>query len=169
LFVPEMILIGVGANVAGRRAPTPQRACEAAIPDLAARGVVVERRSRWYRSAPVPRSAQPWFVNGVLSVATAIGDPVSLLAVLLSIERDFGRRRSIPNAPRPLDLDLLDYRGKVLRRHSLVLPHPRLHERAFVLLPLAEVAPHWRHPLSGLPIDRLISRLPPGQPAFPME
>lgn len=147
-------------------------------------GIAPLRCSRWYESAPIPPGPQPWFVNGVVLVETGL-DPARLLARLHDIEAAFGRVRRAINAPRPLDLDLLDYRGlvrvadgprpavadadanaEVLPRPRL--PHPRLHTRAFVLLPLAEVAPAWRHPVSGEAVTALIARLPPGQTVRPL-
>ena len=160
------VLIGLGANLPSSGG-APQETCEAALDSLRAADVTIVRRSRWYRSAPVPPSSQPWFVNGVAAVDTVL-DAVALLALMLEIERQFGRVRGAPAAARPLDLDLLDYRGEVRTgAPAPELPHPRLHERAFVLVPLAEVAPNWRHPLLGLSVEALIEALPPGQAIEP--
>lgn len=99
----------------------------------------VVARSSLYRTAPVGYADQPAFVNAVAQVDTALS-PKSLLRALLDLERRHGRRRSVPNAPRTLDLDLLLYGDRVLLDAELTLPHPRMHERAFVLAPLAEIA-----------------------------
>jgi 2-amino-4-hydroxy-6-hydroxymethyldihydropteridine diphosphokinase len=155
-----MILIAMGANLPSL-AGLPQQTFEAALAALAEAGVVLERRSAWYRSAPLPAGDQPWYVNGVISVATRLA-PVELLDLLHRVEAGFGRARRQRNEPRVLDLDLLDYNGE-LRQETPVLPHPRLHERAFVLLPLADIAPDWRHPASGASLATLIAALPPGQ------
>jgi 2-amino-4-hydroxy-6-hydroxymethyldihydropteridine diphosphokinase len=157
-----MILIGLGANLESPRHGPPAATLEAALVALADAGMKIAARSRWWRSAPVPVSDQPWFVNGVARVETTL-DPVRLLALLHEVEADFGRVRSVPNAPRVLDLDLLDHDGLVRGDGRLVLPHPRMHERAFVLLPLGDIAPDWRHPVSGLSLADLIAALPPGQ------
>lgn len=163
------VLIGLGANLPSSRG-APRATCEAALEALGEAGVKVVRRSRWYRSAPLPPSPQPqpWFVNGVAAVETAL-DPVALLALLREIERRFGRVRDKPGAARELDLDLLDYRGQVRPGEPPPeLPHPRMHGRAFVLLPLAEVAPDWRHPRLGGSVEALIDALPPGQAVEPL-
>lgn len=161
------ILIGLGANLPGPQGE-PRAACEAALRALEAAGVGILRRSRWYESRPVPPSDQPWFVNGVVSVATR-REPRALLALLHRIEAAFGRRRGRPNEARPLDLDLLAYGDRVAPGpEPPILPHPRLADRAFVLLPLAEVAPGWRHPVTGMTVEALIARLPPGQQARPL-
>jgi 2-amino-4-hydroxy-6-hydroxymethyldihydropteridine diphosphokinase len=122
------------------------------------------RLSRWYRTAPVPAADQPWFVNAVVEVATRL-NARDLLAVLHAVEQDFGRVRSVPNAPRIVDLDLLDYRGEISTggEGAPILPHPRLQQRAFVLRPLADLEPQWRHPVSGRTIATLLAALPAGQ------
>jgi 2-amino-4-hydroxy-6-hydroxymethyldihydropteridine diphosphokinase len=155
-----MILLGLGANLPSARHGSPQATLEAALARLGAAGIGIERRSPWYRSAPVPAGDQPWYVNGVAAVATPLG-PAELLALLHGIEAEFGRVRRERNEPRSVDLDLLDYRGWVSAPgQEPVLPHPRLAERAFVLLPLADIAPQWRHPVSGRGLASLIAALP---------
>jgi 2-amino-4-hydroxy-6-hydroxymethyldihydropteridine diphosphokinase len=118
----------------------------------------------------VPPSDQPDYVNGVVAVETRLS-PAALLARLHEIERAFGRERRIPNAARTLDLDLIAYHDRVTgpEEGAPILPHPRLAERAFVLLPLQELAPGWRHPVSCVSIADLIRALPPGQSAQPLE
>lgn len=158
-----MILIGIGSNLAAPGFASPQATATAALDELPRLGVAVVRRSRWYESAPVPASDQPWFVNAVASVETAFDAP-ALLEALLALETRFGRRRSVPNAARTLDLDLLDHDGRISQSERLTLPHPRLHTRRFVLAPLAELAPEWRHPVLAASAAELLSRLAPGQP-----
>ena len=163
-----MILIAIGANLDHPRFGPPLATCEAALAALEEGGVTVLQCSRWYRSAPVPASDQPWFINGVAKVATDL-EPLGLLAVLHHIEADFGRERRERNEARLLDLDLLAYDDYVSKwGEALELPHPRLAERAFVLLPLAELAPDWRHPVSGRTVAELIRDLPPGQAIEPL-
>src|SRR5277367_377909 len=124
-----MILIGLGANLPSS-AGTPLETLEAALQTLAGEGIAILARSHWYRTAPVPRSDQPDFVNGVASVATT-REPRDLLALLHRIETRFGRVRGAPNAARTLDLDLLAYDDRVMADAAgPILPHPRLHQRA---------------------------------------
>ena len=104
----------------------------------------------------------PWFVNGVARLAGEI-KAAALLAALHAIEAAHHRARPYPNAPRTLDLDLLDCHGTLADSPALLLPHPRLTQRAFVLLPLAEVAPAWQHPLTGEGVHALIAALYPQQ------
>jgi 2-amino-4-hydroxy-6-hydroxymethyldihydropteridine diphosphokinase len=135
----------------------------AAVAQLPAIGVAIVSRSPWYLSEPAPASDQPWFVNGVVEIATELPPP-ELLARLLALEAQFGRERGARDAARTLDLDLLDYDGRECSTPDLVLPHPRLHERRFVLAPLCDIVPDWRHPRLGLTAAELLAGLPPGQP-----
>jgi len=162
-----MILIGLGANLPSRQHGPPRATLCAALKMLDARGVRVQARSSWYESAPVPPSDQSWFVNAVATVATELA-PAVLLRTLHDVESALGRvRGDARNAPRAADLDLLDYDGRVSAPDDWPrLPHPRLHERAFVLRPLLELAPDWRHPVRGLAAGDLLRRLPDDQPCL---
>jgi 2-amino-4-hydroxy-6-hydroxymethyldihydropteridine diphosphokinase len=157
-----VILIGLGGNLESVHYGAPRQTLAAALAALAGEGVRVVGRSGWYRSAPVPVSGQPWFVNAVAAIATRLG-PFALLDRLQALEARFGRVRGARNAARILDLDLLDYCGRRIATPRLTLPHPRMTERRFVLLPLVELAPGWRHPVSGMTAAQLLSRLPEGQ------
>lgn len=166
-MTPAPVYIGIGGNLPSRFGE-PLQTCEAAVAALQARGLAIVRRSRWYRSAPVPPSDQPWFINGVLEVAgPAAADPVALLALLKGVERDFGRVSAARNAARVVDLDVLAM-GGLVRQGDPTIPHPRMHERAFVILPLREIAPAWMHPVSGASVRDLAQRLPAGQRAEPI-
>ena len=161
------ILIGIGANLAPDGYTTPRQGCEAAIACLPGRDIAVTAISTWYETAPVPVSDQPWFNNAVIAAETAL-PAEEALAALHEIEARFGRVRTVRNAARVLDLDLLDYGRQCHDGERLTIPHPRLHERAFVLLPLRDVAPDYVHPGSNTHIDELISRLPPDQMIRPL-
>jgi 2-amino-4-hydroxy-6-hydroxymethyldihydropteridine diphosphokinase len=163
-----MILIGLGGNLPSA-VGAPDTTIAAAIDALDAAGVKIKARSRNYRSAPVPPSDQPWYVNAVIAVATDL-PPRELLALLHRVEARSGRERREINGARTLDLDLLAYEQWVQAgdEGEPDLPHPRLHHRAFVLLPLAEVAPGWRHPITGETVEHLIAALPPDQVAEPI-
>lgn len=157
------IYIGLGANLPGVLG-RPVATLEAVLGDIAAAGIDILKRSPWYESAPVPRADdQPWYVNGVIEVATSL-EPAALLAVLQGLEAASGRVRSVANAPRPLDLDIIAYRDRVNSGPiPPLLPHPRMHDRAFVLLPLQAIAPHWRHPANGRNVADLIAAMPGSQ------
>jgi 2-amino-4-hydroxy-6-hydroxymethyldihydropteridine diphosphokinase len=157
-----VIIIGIGSNLAASPNTTPRETAERAVDALPGVGVRIAARSGWYLSEPVPASDQPWFVNGVAIVTCDLA-PQALLDRLLAIESEFGRVRGEPNADRTVDLDLLDYDGCLCDTPTLTLPHPRMHQRRFVLEPLFEICPTWRHPGSGLTVIELVDRLPPGQ------
>jgi 2-amino-4-hydroxy-6-hydroxymethyldihydropteridine diphosphokinase len=157
------IFIGLGANLPSPAHGAPRDTVVAAIAALQAAGLTIVRRSPLYESEPIPVSDQPWYVNAVVE-ADSTRTAVALLALLHSVENAFGRVRGAPNAARVLDLDLLDCRGEIRGgAEPPILPHPGLQDRAFVLLPLADIAPDWRHPVSGLSVAELIAALPPGQ------
>ncbi len=162
-----MSLIALGANLSSGEGATPREACVRALEILAERDAPVIRQSRWYRSAPVPAADQPDFVNGVAQLDSSRA-PADLLALLHEVEDTLGRIRGAANAARVIDLDLLACGDAVIgeagqERRGLVLPHPRLHLRGFVLFPLLEIAPDWRHPATGAGIEAMIAALPPGQ------
>lgn len=136
--------IGLGSNL-----DHPREQIRAAFDELAGLpDTRVVSRSRLYRSAPVGHRPQPDFVNAVARLETELAPP-GLLRALQQIERRHGRERPFPGAPRTLDLDLLLYGDAVIDSASLRVPHPRMHERAFVLRPLAEIAPGARVPGRG--------------------
>jgi len=142
--------VGVGSNLDG-----PQRQVAQALGELdGIPGTRVVKRSSLYRSAPVGYAAQPEFVNAVAALDTTL-DPEALLGELQAIEARHGRSRSFPNAPRSLDLDLLLYGEAEQRTARLTLPHPRMHERAFVLKPLVELEPGIAIPGRGRALDLL--------------
>ena len=164
-----MILIAIGSNLSGPLLESSREICDAALNLLERHDIRIAKRSRWYRSSPVPAYVQPVFINGIFSAESGLG-PVPLLRLLHETEDRFGRTRSRPNAARTLDLDLIDYRGCVRPGpEAPILPHPRLAERAFVLLPVSEIAPGWRHPVTGEALADLIAALPPGQTCVPDE
>jgi 2-amino-4-hydroxy-6-hydroxymethyldihydropteridine diphosphokinase len=158
-----MIVVGIGGNLAAQGYASPRETGEAAVDALAAPHLHVLACSPWYESEPVPPSDQPWFVNAV-AIVDSEREPEFLLDRLLALEAGFGRVRGERNAARTLDLDLIDYDGLVVDTPRLVLPHPRMHERRFVLAPLCDLAPGWRHPLLGATAAELLAALPPGQP-----
>jgi 2-amino-4-hydroxy-6-hydroxymethyldihydropteridine diphosphokinase len=149
-----MILIALGANLPSAAGP-PAETLRAALGVLAEAGVEPINISSLHETVAWPDPDDPPFVNAVAEVTTNLSPP-ELLRVLHKIERQFGRERSVRNAPRTLDLDLLDYDGRI-DAGPPVLPHPRMHERAFVLAPLAEIAPDWRHPVSGRSATELLT------------
>ncbi len=155
-----MILIGLGANLPLNEAMGPTETLEAALTALEKRGVEILARSPWYESQPVPDDGQPWYINGVVSVKTD-HEPHALLSTLLDVEKSFGRVREVRWASRTVDLDILDYDGLVKTDDdTLTLPHPRMHERRFVVEPLCDIAPDWCHPTLNLSAKDILAALP---------
>lgn len=163
-----MILLGLGGNRVSH-AGAPARTLDAAVDALRDAGCMIAARSPLYESAPVGPADQPWFVNMALAVESDL-PATAMLALCHRVEDRFGRLRDRRWQARTLDIDLLDWRGAVLPDRTawareagrmdapegLVLPHPRLHLRRFVLQPLADIAPGWRHPVLGIDIGSLV-------------
>lgn len=164
-----MILVAVGSNLSHPEFGSPRVVCDAAVAAIEAGGCTITAISRWFRSAAIPVSDQPDFVNGVISVETGMS-PTELLIFLHRIEGRFDRERSVPNAARTLDLDLLAFHEIVNEGPvSPILPHPRMTDRAFVLLPLRDIAENWRHPVTRASLSALIEGLGDGQYCIPVD
>lgn len=161
----EAVIVALGSNLAGDYA-SPQALLEAALAALPEAGLEVVRRSGWWRSTAWPNPADPAFVNGVAIVETSLS-PAETLRTLHEIETRFGRRRHEQNAPRTLDLDLIAFGRE--QTEAPALPHPRAHERAFVMRPLAEIAPDWRHTTLGLSARELARASSVGTDACKLE
>lgn len=153
-----MILIALGSNLPGTFG-SPEAALRAAKCAIEDRGIRIVAQSSTWVTRPVPLSDQPLYRNAVISVVTSFSAH-DLLSELQTIEEDFGRVRSVPNAARVLDLDLIAYNDLVIKSDFLTLPHPRMTGRRFVLVPLMEFAPDWRHPVLGLTVGYMLKTLP---------
>jgi 2-amino-4-hydroxy-6-hydroxymethyldihydropteridine diphosphokinase len=153
-----LIYIGIGSNLNGKNNETPLQNCKKALVELK-KEVNICKISSWYKSEPIPVSNQPWFINGVIEISTNKSS-LDLLKFILSIEEVFGRVRKKKNEARILDLDIIDYKKKILyKKNKLIIPHPRMHERSFVLQPLSELNPKWIHPIKKKGIKELIRNL----------
>ncbi|WP_428393798.1 2-amino-4-hydroxy-6-hydroxymethyldihydropteridine diphosphokinase [Lichenicoccus sp.] len=154
-----MILVAIGANLPGPWGATPLETCRRAARELRRLdGLQVLTVSRFYRTTPVPRSAQPDYANAMVRLA-GDAEPAALLAALQAIEQAAGRSRGARDAARTLDLDIIDIAGQLRDSPDPVLPHPRTTERAFVLVPLADVAPDWIDPRSGRGVAALLAAI----------
>ncbi len=144
--------IGLGSNIGDSKATL-----EAAVQVFAEFGAVTAQSS-WYKTAPVGYENQPWFFNGVVELETDC-TPHDLIVRLQQIEHQFGKNTPFRDGPRTIDLDILLYDDRIINTPDLIIPHPRMHERAFVLVPLYEIAPALVHPTSKKTIAELLAAL----------
>jgi 2-amino-4-hydroxy-6-hydroxymethyldihydropteridine diphosphokinase len=145
--------IGIGSNLGKRR-----ENCLRAIESIERKGILVTRKSSLYETEPWGVKDQPPFLNMSIEVETDL-NPLELFSVLKDIERQQGREESVRWGPRVIDLDILLYDDIVMKEERLTIPHPLLHERGFVLIPLNEIAPNVMHPLLRLNVHELLHRL----------
>jgi len=159
---PVMVYLGLGSNL-GNRGANLDRALE-----FLSQRLPVEKVSSVYETEPIGNVEQPRFLNLVCQVSTRLA-PMELLILAKGIESKLGRSSGKVNAPRPIDIDILFYGDQVVETPKLVIPHPRLVERAFVLVPLAEIAPDLVHPVSGKTAKELLEGLREQQGVFKWE
>jgi 2-amino-4-hydroxy-6-hydroxymethyldihydropteridine diphosphokinase len=158
--------LGLGSNEATFEG-SPKEQLELALARLPELSVAVLERSSFYLSEPVGGPAQPWFVNAAARFRFD-GEPLELLRICQSIESRQGRKRTLPNGPRTLDMDILLFGNVVLETKALTLPHPRLGKRRFVLVPMVEIAADVRHPVLGSTMRELLSRCPDRSAVTPL-
>jgi 2-amino-4-hydroxy-6-hydroxymethyldihydropteridine diphosphokinase len=164
-----MIIISLGSNVTSWWG-TPPNTILHALHELDEIGIDVVRRSELYRTAPYGITDQPFFVNAAAVIRTAL-TPAALLSVLKKIEAKAGRKVAQRWGPRALDIDIVDYNARILKypknksqlhkgaRLPLILPHPGIQSRPFVLRPMLDIAPYWHHPISGKGVGELLTKL----------
>ena len=149
------IYIALGGNLSNQKA-TFKRALDM----LSTKGVCIKTLSGlWQSPSWPPGQGHPDYLNAVAEVGFD-GSAEALLSIMQNVETSLGRVRSVRNAPRTLDLDIIDFRGEVSHSQTLTLPHPRMRERGFVLFPLAQIAPDWRDPVTGFGVEYYVARLP---------
>lgn len=156
-----MIIVALGANLPSRFGEA-DITLQIAVTRMEEEGLNVINGSSVWKTAPVPISDQPWYKNAVVAIETDL-EPHDLLKLLNKIEDDFGRVRTVRNAPRLLDLDIIAYNNVIMADDNLTLPHPRMHERAFVLKPMEEITTEWQHPVSTKSMGQLVQEIPADQ------
>jgi 2-amino-4-hydroxy-6-hydroxymethyldihydropteridine diphosphokinase len=162
----DAVLIALGSSLGGRFGSC-EAVISAAIDQIAGAGFRILARSSLWRSASWPDPTLPDYINALVIVETALG-PAETLERMHAIEAAFGRERTLANAPRVLDLDLIAHGRLVIDQPGLTLPHPRAADRLFVMGPLAQIAPDWRHPATGESAAALAARATTGRDARPL-
>ena len=156
------IYLGLGSNIGDKRAHIAR-----AIGRIAEL-VTVRRVSSFYETAPVGFLDQDWFLNGVIELESEI-TACELAPLLLGLELEMGRRRDVSGGPRTIDIDILFHGSEVIDEQDLQIPHPRLHERLFVLAPLTELCPDFVHPILGIAVAKLTQKLAGKQQIRPLD
>ena len=154
----QKIIIGIGGNIKSEDGDHPIKVAMKAIRYLKDYSINITNQSSWYETEPIPKSDQPNFFNCIVFAKTVLNE-LDVLKSLHEIEYRLGRRRILMNEARVIDLDLIDYSNKILRNKEIIIPHPRAHQRRFVMEPLAELDKNWVHPIFKINIKRILDKL----------
>ena len=152
-----MILVAIGSNLNSKSFGSPEQNCGVAI-DMLRGYFEVTESSNLYKTEPIPKSEQPWFVNCIVNIKSEIS-PSNLLDILLQIEVNFGRQRDKKNEARVIDLDLIAYNSLIINSLKLTLPHPRMHLRKFVIQPICDIDKNWTHPVFKKKASEILKEL----------
>jgi len=154
----KKIIIGIGGNIKSEEGTHPIKVAMKAISYFKDYSINVTNQSSWYETEPIPKSDQPNFFNCIVLANTNLNE-LDVLKSLHEIEHKLGRKRSMVNEARIIDLDLIDYSNKILINKEIVIPHPRAHQRRFVMEPLAELDKTWVHPILKININKILKNL----------
>ena len=154
----QKIIIGIGGNIKSEDGDHPIKVAMKAIRYLKDYSINITNQSSWYETEPIPKSDQPNFFNCIVFAKTVLNE-LDVLKSFHEIEYRLGRKRILVNEARVIDLDLIDYSNKILRNKEIVIPHPRAHQRRFVMEPLAELDKNWIHPILKINIKRILNGL----------
>ena len=152
-----MILVAIGSNLNSKSYGSPEQNCRVAI-DMLGKYFEVSKFSNFYKTEPIPKSEQPWFVNCIVNIKSK-NSPSMVLDTLLKIESQFGRKRNRKNEARIIDLDLVAYNRLIVKSLKLTLPHPRMHLRKFVIKPLCDINENWIHPIFKKKASEILKEL----------
>ena len=154
----QKIIIGIGGNIKSKDGTHPVKVAMKAIRCLKDYSINVTKQSSWYETEPIPKSDQPNFFNCIVFANTILNE-LDVLKSLHEIEHKLGRIRRVVNEARIIDLDLIDYSNKILKNKQIVIPHPRAHQRRFVMEPLAELDKNWVHPVLKIKSKTILKNL----------
>ena len=154
----QKIIISIGGNIVSEDGTHPIKVAAKAINYFKDYSIKVTEQSSWYETEPIPKSNQPNFFNCIIFANTILNE-LDVLKSLHKIEHRLGRKRKIVNEARVIDLDLIDYSNKVLKNKEIIVPHPRAHQRRFVMEPLAELDKNWVHPILKTNIKKILKKL----------
>ena len=152
------IIIGIGGNLKSNDGTHPIKVAMKAIRYFNDYSINVTNQSSWYETEPIPKSKQPNYFNCIVFANTILNE-LDVLKSLHEIEYKLGRRRRVVNEARVIDLDLIDYSNKILQNKEIVVPHPRAHQRKFVMEPLAELDANWIHPILKINVNKILMKL----------
>ena len=154
----QKIIIGIGGNIKSEDGTHSINIASKAISYFKDYSINVTDQSSWYETEPIPKSVQPNFFNCIIFANTILSE-IDVLRSLHEIEYKLGRRRRVVNEARVIDLDLIDYSNKVLTSNDVIIPHPRAHQRRFVMEPLAELNENWVHPILKMNVLEILKDL----------